>query len=134
MNKPNEKHTKEKNTITIHKILHKLLDEIKLFYEICKVLKSIIKLFFWWSKKSRCCRASAFCCDNFVLYNSWIIILYYTLFLLKCNIFNKNFLKTVRLNLTFFIYTTTSFLYEFTLNSFWLLNLNTKTFDESHIR
>ena len=39
MNKPNEKHTKEKNNITIHKILHKLLDAIKLFYEICKVLK-----------------------------------------------------------------------------------------------
>ena len=38
MNKPNEKHTKEKNNITIHKILHKLLDAIKLFYEICKVL------------------------------------------------------------------------------------------------
>ena len=44
--KSKEKKKKEKNTITIHKILHKLLDAIKLFYEICKVLKSIIKLFF----------------------------------------------------------------------------------------
>ena len=39
---PNEKRTKEKNTITIHKIL----DAIKIFYEICKVLKAILKLFF----------------------------------------------------------------------------------------
>ena len=30
---PNEKHTKEKNTVTIHKILHKILEVIKLFYE-----------------------------------------------------------------------------------------------------
>ena len=52
MNKPNEKHTKEKNTITIHIILHKLLDAIKLFYEICKVLKAIIKLFFDGLKKA----------------------------------------------------------------------------------
>ena len=43
---PNEKHTKEKNTVTIHKILHKILDAIKIFYEICKVLKAILKLFF----------------------------------------------------------------------------------------
>lgn len=41
-----EKHTKEKNTITIHKILHKILDAIKILYEICKVSKAIIKLFF----------------------------------------------------------------------------------------
>ena len=41
-----EKRTKEKNTITIHRILHKILDAIKLFYEICKVFKAILKLFF----------------------------------------------------------------------------------------
>ena len=41
-----EKNTKDKNTITIHKILHKILKAIKLFYEICKVLKAILKLFF----------------------------------------------------------------------------------------
>ena len=41
-----EKRTKEKNTITIHKILHKILDAIKILYEICKVSKAIIKLFF----------------------------------------------------------------------------------------
>ena len=45
MNQPKEKHTKEKNTITIHKILHKILDTIKIFYEICKVLKTILNLF-----------------------------------------------------------------------------------------
>ena len=43
---PNEKRTKEKNTITIHKILHKILEAFKLFYEICKVLKAILNLFF----------------------------------------------------------------------------------------
>jgi len=42
----NEKHTKEKNTITIHRVLHKILDAIKIFYEICKVLKAILSLFF----------------------------------------------------------------------------------------
>ena len=42
----NEKSTKEKNTITIHKILHKILEAFKLFYEICKVLKAILNLFF----------------------------------------------------------------------------------------
>ena len=41
-----EKHTKDKNTITIHKILHKILEVIKLFYEICRVLKAILNLFF----------------------------------------------------------------------------------------
>ena len=41
-----EKRTKGKNTITIHRILHKLLDAVKLFYELCKVLKAILKLFF----------------------------------------------------------------------------------------
>ncbi len=46
MNRSNEKNTKEKNTVTIHKILHKLLDAIKIFYEICKVLKAIFNLFF----------------------------------------------------------------------------------------
>ena len=46
MNYPKEKQTKEKNTITIHKILHKILEAFKLFYEICKVLKAILKLFF----------------------------------------------------------------------------------------
>ena len=57
-----EKNTKDKNTITIHKILHKILEAIKLFYEICKVLKAILKLFFWWlcKVKSRCDQASAF--------------------------------------------------------------------------
>ena len=44
--KSKEKRTKEKNTITIHKILHKILDAIKIFYEICKVLKAILNLFF----------------------------------------------------------------------------------------
>ena len=46
MNQLKEKNTKEKNTITIHKILHKLLEAIKIFYEICKVLKAILNLFF----------------------------------------------------------------------------------------
>ena len=41
-----EKNAKEKSAITIHKILHKLLKAIKLFYEICKVLKAILNLFF----------------------------------------------------------------------------------------
>ena len=44
--KSKEKYAKEKNTITIHKILHKKLDAIKIFYEICKVLKAILNLFF----------------------------------------------------------------------------------------
>lgn len=44
--KSKEKYAKEKNTITIHKILHKILESVKLFYEICKVLKAILKLFF----------------------------------------------------------------------------------------
>lgn len=44
--KSKEKYAKEKNTITIHKILHKILDAIKIFYEICKVLKAILNLFF----------------------------------------------------------------------------------------
>ena len=44
--KSKEKYAKEKNTITIHKILHKILDAIKILYEICKVSKAIIKLFF----------------------------------------------------------------------------------------
>ena len=64
--KSKEKYAKEKNTITIHKILHKILDAIKIFYEICKVLKAILKLFFLCScKKSRCLPASAFCCNQF---------------------------------------------------------------------
>ena len=46
MHVPNEKIAKEKNTITIHKILHKLLEAIKIFYEICRVLKAILNLFF----------------------------------------------------------------------------------------
>ena len=45
MHVPNEKIAKEKNTITIHKILHKLLEAIKIFYEICRVLKAILNLF-----------------------------------------------------------------------------------------
>ena len=40
-----DRHTKEKNTFTIHKLLHKILEAVKLVY-ICKVLKAIIKLFF----------------------------------------------------------------------------------------
>ena len=43
---PNDKRTKEKNTVTIHKVLHRILDAIKIFYEICKVFKAILKLFF----------------------------------------------------------------------------------------
>ena len=46
MHVPNEKIAKEKNTVTIHKILHKLLEAIKIFYEICRVLKAILNLFF----------------------------------------------------------------------------------------
>ena len=46
MTTSNEKSTKEKNTITIHKILHRILEAIKIFYDICKVLKAIISLFF----------------------------------------------------------------------------------------
>ncbi len=46
MYQPNEKHTKEKNIFTIHRLLHKILDAVKLVYEICEVLKSIFKLFF----------------------------------------------------------------------------------------
>ena len=41
-----DRHTKEKNTFTINKLLHKILEAVKLVYEICKVLKAIIKLFF----------------------------------------------------------------------------------------
>lgn len=41
-----DRHTKGKNTFTIHKLLHKILEAVKLVYEICKVLKSIFKLFF----------------------------------------------------------------------------------------
>ena len=46
MHVPNEKIAKEKNIVTIHKILHKLLEAIKIFYEICRVLKAILNLFF----------------------------------------------------------------------------------------
>lgn len=35
--------SKEKNTVTISKVLHKLLKLLKLLYEIVIVLKSIIK-------------------------------------------------------------------------------------------
>ena len=41
----NEKRTKDKHTITIHKILHIILKTLKMIYEISKVLKSIINLF-----------------------------------------------------------------------------------------
>jgi len=41
-----EKNTKEKHTFTIHKLLHKILEAVKLVYEICKVFKAIKDLFF----------------------------------------------------------------------------------------
>ena len=44
--KSKEKYSKEKNTVTIRKILHKILDAIKIFYKICKVLTAILNLFF----------------------------------------------------------------------------------------
>lgn len=40
------KSSKEKNTHTVHRFLHKILSALKLVYEICKVLVAIIKLFF----------------------------------------------------------------------------------------
>ena len=43
MQKPNEKNTNEKN---IHKVLHKILDAMKILYEICKIFKAILNLFF----------------------------------------------------------------------------------------
>jgi len=43
MQKPNEKKTNEKN---IHRALHKVLDAMKILYEICKVFKAILNLFF----------------------------------------------------------------------------------------
>ena len=36
----------EKNANTIHKFLHKILDALKIIYDICKVAKAIIKIFF----------------------------------------------------------------------------------------
>lgn len=45
MTKAKEKRTKDKNTFTIHKLLHKILEAIKLVYEICKVFKAIVNLF-----------------------------------------------------------------------------------------
>ena len=41
-----EKRTKEKSRITIPKVLHKLIDILKLLYELCVWIKSIIKIFF----------------------------------------------------------------------------------------
>ena len=43
--KQKRKHTKEKNTNTIHKILHNILKTLKSFYAIVSVLKAILKLF-----------------------------------------------------------------------------------------
>ena len=42
----NEKRTKEKRHITIPKVLHKLIDILKLLYELCVWIKAIIKIFF----------------------------------------------------------------------------------------
>ena len=36
---------KEKNTFTIYKLLHSILNILKKFYAICKVLKAIRELF-----------------------------------------------------------------------------------------
>jgi len=36
---------KEKNTFTIHKLLHNILNIFKKIYAICKVLKAIMELF-----------------------------------------------------------------------------------------
>lgn len=86
-----EKNTKDKNTITIHKILHKILEAVKLFYEICKVLKAILKLFFWWlcKVKSRCDQASAFL-------SLWFLSIYIIYYFFKnatifTNLFKKSF-------------------------------------------
>ena len=62
--KSKEKYAKEKNTVTIHKILHKILDAIKIFYEICKVLKAILNFFLMVLQKKQM-PASAFCCNQF---------------------------------------------------------------------
>lgn len=40
------KRPKDKKTFSFHKFLHKILQNIKVIYEICKVLKKLIKLFF----------------------------------------------------------------------------------------
>ena len=40
------KRSKDKNTFSFHKLLHKILHSIKLVYEICNVLKALIELFF----------------------------------------------------------------------------------------
>ena len=40
-----KKKTKEKNTITVYKILHKIHSALKIFYEICKVFKAIVEMF-----------------------------------------------------------------------------------------
>lgn len=37
--------SKEKNTFTIHKLLHKILSAIKIVYDICKLFKAIMDLF-----------------------------------------------------------------------------------------
>ncbi len=44
--KANERKSKEKNTITIPKVLHKLISIFKSFYELCVWIKAIINLFF----------------------------------------------------------------------------------------
>lgn len=43
--KANEKRTKEKSPITIPKVLHKLIDVLKLLYELCVWVKAIVDLF-----------------------------------------------------------------------------------------
>ena len=44
--KTNDKKSKEKSHITIPKVLHKLIDILKLLYEFCVWIKAIIKIFF----------------------------------------------------------------------------------------
>lgn len=46
MTKAKEKRTKDKNAFTIYNLLHKILEAIKLVYEICRVFKAILDLFF----------------------------------------------------------------------------------------
>ena len=45
-NESNEKRTKERIHITVPKMLHKLIDILKLLYELCVWIKAIIKIFF----------------------------------------------------------------------------------------
>lgn len=43
---------KRKRTNKISKLLHKILDSMKVVYEIAKVLKAIIELFHWLKKQA----------------------------------------------------------------------------------